>query len=170
MAQSSERESERGMLLKAFGCLFVAAATAAGCTAFVQRRRGPATAVQLSEASRWVYRRVHDLGGRSTTEPHMAARLSHARLRARRERTRANRLAHSQGAQCYSLSRRQCASHNEVPVNGSCTHPAADHLSAKEATVICGKRLPHRSPCWEEHGNVSCLPAAFLLGEMRLPR
>ena len=123
-----------------------------------------------------MYRRVQDLSGRGAErhDPHMAARITHARIRARRERLRAERLAHKDartrgggGARCYSLSRPQCGSYDEVPVNGSCIHPAADHLSAKEATTICGKRLPRRNPCWQERGNVSCLPAILLLGEMR---
>ena len=90
------REEERGMLLKAFACVLMAAATAAGCTAFVSRRRashGLAGPVQLSEASRWVYRRVSDLSGRGAErhDPHMAARISHARQRARNQRARKER-------------------------------------------------------------------------------
>ena len=178
------------MLLKAFACVLMAAATAAGCTAFVSRRRashGLAGPVQLSEASRWVYRRVSDLSGRGAErhDPHMAARISHARQRARNQRARKERERErarkaSMPRECYSLARRQCDDGEKVPDDDSCTHPAADHLAAKEAKEICGTRLPRRNPCWKElvvkkdqHGrvtssfNTSCLPSFLLLGEMR---
>ena len=70
---------------KAILYLMGAAAVAAVCVMFVSRRRGLGNAAQMSDAGRWVYRRVHDLSaGRGPTllDPQMAARLSHARQRA----------------------------------------------------------------------------------------
>ena len=62
----------------------------------------------------------------------------------------------------------------EHAINASvCVHPAADHLDAQASTSICGRRLPRPNPCWmekgqgAEKGKVACLPAVFLLGEMR---
>ena len=168
--KASSAAEDRGMLLKAFACVLIAAATAAGCTAFYSRRRGPGTAVQLSEASRWMYRRVQDLGfrGAGQYDSHMAKKMGHARARAHRERQRRERVVRRQSAACYSLSQPQCdRERDEVPVNGSCIYPAADHLAAHHAHLICGTRLSRRNPCWDDHGNVSCLPGAFVIGEMR---
>ena len=70
------------------------------------------------------------------------------------------------GGPCYSLSTPMCDA--DLPPNHTCVLPAADHLRARDAHAICGRRLPRSNPCWEEaDGNVSCLPAFYLLGEMK---
>ena len=54
-----------------------------------------------------------------------------------------------------------------VPPNATCVSAVQDHVRAKAAGEICGTRLPRRNPCWEEGKLVACLPAFYLLGEMK---
>ena len=84
---------------------------------------------------------------------------------------------------CYSLAKSNlCAPNsklNRPPANPGklaanasakgpqCTTADQDHADARTASSICGRRLDRKNPCWEEHGNVSCLPFFFLLGEMK---
>ena len=68
---------------------------------------------------------------------------------------------------CYPLSVPQCPD-TGLPPNATCALPAADHLAAKNAREICGVRQERRNPCWDAGGgNISCLPAVFLIGEMK---
>ena len=88
-----------------------------------------------------MYRRVQDLGfrGAGQHDPHMANKMGHARARAKRERQRRKFMERRKNAACYSLKRPQCDRENdEAPLNGSCVHPAADHLAAFNAHTICG--------------------------------
>jgi len=161
---------------QAFLAVLFVAATAAACMHLITRRRGPSPTgvMQREQASRVSYRRVVDLAGRGASrfDPVMANKLDHARLRARRARNRrrSRKWAAAAGSGgCYSLQKESCEPGSQAAsANSSCVHPAADHLDAMRATTVCGQRLPRANPCWvEESGNVSCLPAVYLLGEMR---
>ena len=163
-----------------FGALLAVALVGAACTWLTTRRHGPNQAIQLSEAQRWAYRRIHDLSmrGAGRYDPHLAERLTHARQRAARRAKRtakrgASRIAGASASAaagpCYSLSRPWCSLTDpaEPAANSTCVTARADHLHARAASSICGTRLDRLNPCWSENGTVSCLPAFYLLGEMK---
>lgn len=149
----------------AFCGVLIVASVAAGCVVVMTKRRGPSMRGQLSDLNRWAYRRIYDLSGRGPDryDPHMASRLSFARIRAKRERAKKGKRSGGKGrggvnarplGACYSLTKTYCPAHAPAPPNRSCVTAQQDHADAKRAESICGTRLPRRNPCWEEHGVV----------------
>ena len=70
---------------------------------------------------------------------------------------------------CYSLSKPNVCPvfQRRSPTPNTCIDGPTDHKDARSSDRICGTRLDRQNPCWNNDGNVSCLPYFFLQGEMK---
>ena len=67
--------------------------------------------------------------------------------------------------ECYSLHEAVCPN----AANTSCGRLLFEEHTAERTTQnFCGERsTAHATPCWRLHGRLRCLPAIFILGEMK---
>ena len=66
---------------------------------------------------------------------------------------------------CYSLHEAVCPN----AANTACGRLLfEEHAAERTAQHFCGERsTEHATPCWRLHGRLRCLPAIFILGEMK---
>ena len=96
-------------------------------------------------------------------------------IAARRQTDEVAAAAHDAPQTCLSFLRTPCPPFNfseqsatdQRQTHQQCTRYVSLERNLSSSARFCGGRLPRANPCWSEGGKTRCLPAFFILGEMK---